>query len=85
MELSNNCTFYGKQGQPICCQAENRGLFSAVRDSGKVGWIVSGGDASNEFSGQKDGINLAMARKSGFGGNTGNLMKGARVVRINLS
>lgn len=84
MEASNECTFFGQQSQPVCCQAANQGLFKAAKDSGKIGWIISGGDASNDFVAKKGDISLAYARKSGFGGNTGTLMKGARVVRINV-
>lgn len=46
--------------------------------------IVAGSDASNDFQGKKSDITLAYARKTGFGGNTGSLMKGARVVRVNV-
>lgn len=84
MSLSNSCGFHGNQGQSICCEAQNSGLFTAVQQSGVASWIISGSDASNDFSGQTNGINLAMARKTGFGGNTGNLPKGARVIRVNL-
>lgn len=84
MDLSNNCQFYGHQNQPVCCSAKNMGLFEAAKNSKKVGIIVAGSDASNDFSGNKDGVILAYATKSGFSGNTGNLMKGARIVRINL-
>ena len=30
------------------------------------------------------GVTLAYARKTGFGGNTGNLLRGARVIRVNV-
>ena len=83
MTLSNNCGFKGNQNQPVCCEASNSGLFNAAQQAGNVEWIVSGSDASNDFSGLYNTINLAMARKSGFSGNTGNLPKGARVVRVN--
>ena len=32
MNLWNNGEFYGKNGETICCQALNTGLFSAVKE-----------------------------------------------------
>jgi pre-mRNA-splicing factor SYF1 len=61
------------------------GLFAAAKQSGKVGWIVSGSDNNNDFRGEKEGVHLAYARKSGFGGNTGDLLKGARILKVSVN
>lgn len=53
MELANDCAFYGLQAQPVCCQAANNGLFKVAKDSGNIGWIIAGSDASNDFVGRK--------------------------------
>jgi hypothetical protein len=60
------------------------GLFDASKTSGKIGWIVSGGDSSNDFSGEYKGLNLAVTPKSGFGGNAGDLLKAARVFNFKM-
>lgn len=79
MIMENHYTAYGNCDQQVCCQAENTGFFKAAIDSKKVNWILAGGDSDNDFKGTYQGINLAYARKSGFGGN-GNLPRGARII-----
>jgi len=46
---------------------------------------VSGSDNNNDFRGEKEGVHLAYARKSGFGGNTGDLLKGARILKVSVN
>ena len=69
MIMENFYRANGTCGQQVCCQAVNTGLFKAALDSKKVGWIVAGGDSDNDFFGSYQGINMAYARKSGYGGN----------------
>jgi len=68
----------------VCCQADNTGLFDACKKA-KVSWIVLGGDASNDFKGTLEGINMVQAVKSGFGGNTGDLLKAARIFKVQMA
>eukprot|EP00347_Sterkiella_histriomuscorum_P020292 403338364 len=83
MIMSNHYTANGNCGQQVCCQAGNTGFYKAAIDSKKVGWVIAGGDSDNDFKGQYQGINMAYARKSGFGGN-GKLTRGARVIKVNV-
>lgn len=53
-------------------------MFAIAKQSGKVGWIGSGGDSNNDFSGNYHDIFLSYGRKTGFGGD-GDLKRGARV------
>lgn len=48
-----------------------------------MNWIFAGGDSDNDYKGSYQGINMAYARKSGFGGN-GKLARGARIVKVSV-
>jgi len=78
MTLSNIYSITGHKEQAINCQAINTGMFAIAKQSGKVGWIGSGGDSNNDFSGNYHDIFLSYGRKTGFGGD-GDLKRGARV------
>lgn len=78
MDLSNNFNVTGNKQQPICCQAQNAGLFSLALSNSKIDWIVCGKDDDNDFWGLHHNVRLAYGRKTGFN-DAGDLLHGARV------
>lgn len=56
-------------------------MFTNALESERIGWIVAGNDAENDFYGNYHGINLAYARKTGLT-NPGSIQSGARVFQV---
>jgi len=78
MDLYNNFNVTGNKQQPICCHAQNSGLFALALQNDKTDWIACGKDYDNDFWGLHHDIRLAYGRKTGYN-DQGELLHGARV------
>ncbi|CDW91575.1 metallophosphoesterase [Stylonychia lemnae] len=86
MNLYNDENIYGEDGEYICCQSVNTGLFQLIQETNAVDWISSGHDHDNDYYGQYKGINMAYGRKTGYGQYGPNkLLRGARVFEISIN
>lgn len=85
VHVVNNYEYYGKKMEPIGCQAENTGVFSALLEQKIAEWVVVGHDHNNDQHGKYRGINLAYGRKTGYGCYmTPELLHGARVFEVSF-
>lgn len=84
INLYNDYDFFGHAEEPICCQAGNTGLFSAMIEQPTVQWVTCGHDHNNDYFGLYNGITMGYGRKTGYGcyGPTFPMTQGARVFEI---
>lgn len=71
---------YGTRMEPVCCPAENTGMFTAIKECGDVFATFAGHDHDNDYAACLDGILLAYGRFTGGNTEYNNLPSGARVI-----
>ncbi|AAK80750.1 3',5'-cyclic AMP phosphodiesterase CpdA [Clostridium acetobutylicum] len=74
----------GERNENECCQGEDTGLFSKLKEIGDVKGVFVGHDHTNDYWGSLDGIALCYGRKTGFNCyDKEGFIKGARVIVLN--
>lgn len=70
----------GGKGEDICSPRLNSGLYTALKESGRVFGVFAGHDHENDFVGEYYGIALGYGRVSAGKNAYGNLSPGMRVI-----
>ena len=64
-QIESDSTAFGEKGEEICCSANNKGMFSLMKELGSTKNVVCGHDHKNNFSTNYDGIRLSYVTKTG--------------------
>ena len=52
MNMVNDYSFYGAQGEEVCCWSVNTGLFASLKEQPTVEWVSAGHDHNNDYYGE---------------------------------
>lgn len=83
-DLYNNERTYGVRNLNINCPTYNTGFFDSMLRMNNIKATFAGHDHWNDIGGFYKGIELVLARKTGYGGGTGpdGYLKGAKVIKL---